>query len=176
MSRSPDLIKLALVVFFAALLQVTLVAPLEVGGGTADLLLVTVVTLALLRGSITGATAGFAGGVIVDTATLGTLGLTSLLLTVTGYWAGRYGELRKVDGAHAPLLAVAVATALYAIAAAALHFVLGYDVSARLALLEALPPAVLLNLLIAAPVFALCRRLLRPADGAATASAVRLLG
>ena len=38
--------------------------------------------------------AGFFAGLLVDTMTLGTLGLTSLLLTLGGYWAGR---LRRGD-------------------------------------------------------------------------------
>ena len=61
-------------------------------GAEPDVLLVTIVCIALLRGSITGAVAGFAGGLLVDVTTLGTLGTTSLLLTLAGYWAGRYGE------------------------------------------------------------------------------------
>ena len=56
------------------------------------------------------------------------LGVTSLLLTVAGYWAGRYGETTGRDRSHAPLLAVAVVTVLYAVAALVLHFVLGHEV------------------------------------------------
>ena len=51
-----------------------------------------VVCIALAAGSIAGAVAGFAGGLLVDVMTLGTLGTTSLVLTLAGYWAGRYGE------------------------------------------------------------------------------------
>ena len=40
-------------------------------GGTPDLLLVTLVCVALLRGPIVGAVAGFCGGLLVDTANLG---------------------------------------------------------------------------------------------------------
>ena len=51
--------------------------------------------------------AGFAAGLVVDTANLGTLGLTSLLLTLAGYWIGRYGETTGRDRFHAPFLSVA---------------------------------------------------------------------
>ena len=176
MTRSADVLKLALLVFFAALLQVTVVAPLDVAGGSADLLLVAVAALALLRGSVTGATAGFFGGLIADTATLQTLGVTSLLLTVAGYWVGRYAETRGGERAHAPLVAVFVVTVAYAVGAFALHFMLGYEVSAQLALVQALPPAILLNLLLAPPVYGLCRRLLRFEPGGERAREVRLLG
>ena len=55
-----------------------------------------------------------ATGLLLDTATLGTLGFTSLLLTVAGFWIGRYGETTARDRFHAPYLSVAVVTVLYA--------------------------------------------------------------
>jgi hypothetical protein len=58
---------------------------------------------------------------------------------------------------------VAVVTVLYAIGSLILHFMLGDPVSAKVALVDALPPEVALNLILAFPVFALCRRLFAPA-------------
>ena len=56
-------------------------------------LLVTLVAVALLRGSIVGAAARLLRPACSSTpANLGTLGVTSLLLTIAGYWIGRYGE------------------------------------------------------------------------------------
>ncbi len=165
----------AALVFVAALLQVTVFASFDLTGGAPDVLLVTVVTAALLRGPVFGATAGFFGGLVADVATLETLGLTSLVLTVTGYWLGRYGETTGRDRAHAPLLAVFVATALYMVGRFALHFVLGDVVTAR-ELGDALLPALVLNTLAAIPLFALCRRLLAPAPTAGRAREVSLLG
>ena len=176
-----DAAKVALLAFVAALAQVTVFASIELLGGSPDILLVTLVAIALLRGAITGAAAGFAAGLLVDTANLETLGLTSLVLCVAGYWTGRYAEtsgraasrtnerapqaLAAVPpsrnlGAHAPLMAVLVVTVLYSVAAYALHFVLGDDVSARLVLADALVPATLWNLLLTVPVFAVVRRML----------------
>lgn len=171
-----DAAKAALLVFFAALLQVTIFAGLDVAGGTADLLLVTLVAVALLRGAIFGALCGFFAGLVVDTATLETLGLTSLVLTVAGYWIGRYGETTGRDRLHAPFLSVLVITVLYTAGVLALHFMLGDEVSARRALIESLPPAIAFNVLIAAPVYAVCRRLLGPVELADRAQEVRLLG
>src|SRR5262249_37768300 len=93
-------------VFVAALLQVVVVSSMVVDGGAPDLLLVVVVALGLLRGSISGAVLGFFGGLIVDLATLGTLGVTSLVLTLGGFWAGRYGETTGRGRRLAPLIAV----------------------------------------------------------------------
>jgi rod shape-determining protein MreD len=174
--RALEIAKVGVLLFFAAVLQVTILAAVEPLGGTPDLLLVALVAVALLRGAVFGAAAGFFAGLIVDTATLETLGFTSLLLTVAGYWIGRYGETTGRDRAHAPLLSVLVVTVLYAVGAYVLHFVLGDEVSARLVLLDSLPPTVLLNLLLAPPVYALCRRLLRPAESAERAQELRLLG
>lgn len=157
-----DGLKIAGLVFVAAIVQVSVLSPhAAVSGGTADVLLVTLVCIALRRGSITGAVAGFAGGLIVDVATLGTLGVTALLLTVAGYWAGRYGETTGRGRAHAVPLAVAAITVLAAVAGLGLYYMLGDEVSAYRAVLTALLPAVPLNLLLAWPVSRLCRALLR---------------
>ncbi len=171
-----DAAKSAALVFVAGLVQVSILSSMHLVGGTPELLLVTLVAVALLRGSIFGAVAGFVGGLLVDTATLETLGLTSLVLTVAGYWIGRYGETTGRDRVHAPYLSVAVVTVLYAFGATILHFTLGDPVSARTVFVDALAPTVLLNLLLAGPVYALCRRLLRPAEWTDRAGEVSLLG
>ena len=106
-----------MLVFVAALLQATIVAGMDIFGGTPDLLLLTLIGVALLRGSVAGAVAGFGGGLLLDVLTLDTLGVTSLLLAVAGYWTGRYGETTGRDRLHAPLLAVVVVTVLVAVGA-----------------------------------------------------------
>ena len=155
-----DAVKAGAILFVAALVQVTVLNRLEILGGGPDLLLLALVGVSLLRGSLFGAAGGFCAGLVVDTADLGTLGLTSLVLTVAGYWIGRYGETTGRDRGHAPFLSIAVVTVLY-----------GYGV-----LLDALFPSILLNLALTAPVYALCRRLLRPPELAELATEVRLLG
>ena len=170
-----DAAKGAVLVFVAALLQVTVLASVAATGGAPNVLLVTLAAVALLRGPVFGATAGFFGGLVADVATLETLGLTSLVLTVAGYWLGRYGETTGRDRAHAPALAVFVATALYAFGTFALHFVLGDIVSGR-ELAQALLPALVLNTVAAVPLYALCRRVLAPLPRAERAREVSLLG
>jgi rod shape-determining protein MreD len=168
--------KAAALVFVAAILQVTIFSQIDILGGYPDVVLLTLVGIALLRGSIYGAAAGFFAGLIVDTANLATLGVTSLLLTIAGYWIGRYGETAGRDRAHAPFVSVAVATILVQFGALILHYLLSDTVSARRALLEALPPKVALNLLLTLPVYALTRRLLALATAPEGATEVRLLG
>jgi cell shape-determining protein MreD len=104
------------------------------------------------------------------------LGFTSLLLTLAGYWTGRYGETTGRDRAHAPLLSVAVVTALYQIGALMLHFMLGQAAPARLVLLDSLAPTVLLNVLLTWPVYSLVRRMLRRPEWTERPREVQLLG
>jgi rod shape-determining protein MreD len=163
-------------VFLAALLQVTLVASLDVAGGSADVLLLAVAAIALLRGSVVGAVAGFGGGLLVDVMTLDTLGVWALLYALVGYWAGRYGETTGRDRAHAPLLTVLVATVAIAYAGYGLYFVLGEEVSGRRVLFEALLPALALNLLLGRPVHALARAALARTSPGDRVTEVRLLG
>jgi rod shape-determining protein MreD len=148
-----DAAKVAVLVFVAGILEVSVFSDVRILGGEPDILLVTVVAISLLRGSVTGACAGFFAGLIVDTATLETLGLSSLLLTLLGYWVGRYGETTGRDRTHAPFLSVAVVTFLYA---------LGEPAPARLVLLDSLFQSIALNLLLTLPVYAVARRLLPP--------------
>jgi rod shape-determining protein MreD len=144
--------------FFAVVIQVAIVSSIGVLGGSPDLVLVILVAVALAKGSIFGAISGFWAGLVLDIALIGTLGFTSLLLTLAGFWIGRYGETTGRDRAHAPLLSVAVVTVLYSIGALILHYLLREPASAS-TLVETLPGSVLLNLLLAFPVFALVRRL-----------------
>jgi rod shape-determining protein MreD len=153
------LLRASAAVFVAALLQVVIVSSLVIAGGAPDLLLVVVVSLGLLRGSVTGATLGFVGGLIVDLATLGTLGVTSLILTLAGFWAGRYGETTGRDRRFAPVIAVGALTVLVAAFAYVLHYLLDEEVVAGQALVTALAPAFVLNLALAYPVHALLRRI-----------------
>ena len=170
-----DGVKAAALLFVAAILQVSVFAQVHVFGGVPDLLLVTLVGIALLRGSIVGAAGGFFAGLLVDTATLGTLGLTSLVLTIAGYWIGRYGETTGRDRAHAPFTSVAVVTVLYLFGLVIVHFVLGENAPAG-PIARGLVPAIGMNLILTGPVYALVRRLLRPLERADYATEVQLLG
>ena len=191
-----DAAKSSVLVFVAAIAQVSIFSSVHLLGGTPDVLLLTLVAVALLRGSIYGAAAGFGGGLVVDTANLETLGVTSLLLTLAGYWIGRYGETtgraagrphgqsqpglgaappsRRL-GTHAPFLSVAVVTFVYAVGSLALHFLLGEPAPARVVLLDTLFSNIFLNLILAWPVYTLSRRLL-PVNPPERGQEVHLLG
>jgi rod shape-determining protein MreD len=170
-----DGVKAAVLLFVAAVAQVSIFSQIHVLGASPDVLLVTLVAVALLRGSVVGAVGGFFAGILVDGATLGELGLTSLVLTLSGYWIGRYGETTGRDRAHAPFLSVAVVTVLYGVGLLVVHFVLGESAPAG-AVFRGFAAAIPMNLLLTAPVYALVRRLLRPIDREDLTTEVQLLG
>ena len=169
-----DTLKAAALLFLVVLVQVSLASAYAPLGGSADLVLVVLIAVALLRGSIFGAFAGFATGLLIDTANLAVLGVSSVLLTLAGFWIGRYGETTARDRFHAPFISVAVITVLYAIGSIALGFVLGQSVAAA-GVLDGLPATVLLNLLLAWPVYWSARRIFPP-GGPERVHEVRLLG
>jgi rod shape-determining protein MreD len=124
---------------------------------------------------VLGAAAGFLAGLVLDTATLGTLGVTSLLLTLGGYWIGRYGETTGRDRAHAPFLSIAVVTLLYAFGELVLRYILGESAPARTVLLDTLFQGIALNLLVTWPVHWVCRKLFRPETRIERASEVEIV-
>ena len=169
-----DGLKAALVLFVASLFQLAVLTEYH-PFRTSSIVLVALLSIALLRGSIFGAVAGFGTGLLLDTATLGTLGVTSLLLTVGGFWIGRYGETTARDRFHAPFVSVAVVTVLYAFGQLVLQFVLGQPAPADI-VVHALPLGLLINLILTVPVYALIRRLFPPQELGDRVREVRLLG
>lgn len=168
-------VRAAAVVFVAALFQAAIFSSFAVAGGVPDVLLVVVISLGLLRGSVPGAVLGFAGGLVVDLLTLETLGLTSLVLTLAGFWAGRYAET-TARGRRLPVLfAVGVMTILAGAFGFALHYMLGEDVVARHALVTALVPALVLNLVFALPLHALVRAVVGERTGFQPSGEVELV-
>ena len=167
-------LRIAPLVLVVAVVQVTTISGTRLLGAEPDLLLVTIVCIALVAGSIPGAVAGFAGGLLVDVMTLGTLGTTSIVLTLAGYWAGRYGETTGRGRAYAAPLAAFAISILAGLGGVALHFLLGQPVSARDALVTALPSAALAAAL-ALPIHRVCRALLSEPQGFERARNVELV-
>jgi rod shape-determining protein MreD len=156
-------IRLVALGFLAVVIQVAAVSQISVFGVNADLSPLVVMSVGLLAGSITGALMGFGMGLLVDMVLVQTLGVTSLLYIAIGYWSGRLRELR--DPAHelVPLGMGAAATAMAGIGMALIQFLLGVDAPVSLLLLQQILLTVLVNSLIALPVYALVRRALNPA-------------
>ena len=163
------------IVFAAAVLQAGLFSSIIIRGGAVDVLLIVVISIGLLRGSVPGAVFGFAGGIVVDLLTLDTLGLTSLILTLAGFWAGRYAETTARGRRLPVLLAVGVMTILASVFGLALHYMLGEEVVAKQALVTALVPTLVLNLVFALPVHALVRAVVGERPGFEPSGEVELV-
>jgi rod shape-determining protein MreD len=144
------------VVFF----QAGVVSEVPVFGVTVDLSPLLVAFVGLLCGSTVGAAAGFAVGLLVDLALVQTLGLTSLVFTLVGYWCGRLRELRDPQAALTPLLVGAAATAASLVAYSLMEFMLGVDAPVSLELLRQIVLGVLVNTIVALPMWVIVRRCL----------------
>jgi rod shape-determining protein MreD len=158
---SLDVVKAAGLLLLAALVQVSIASTIGVADGHPDVVLVLLIGIALLRGPLFGAVAGFWAGLALDVVSLETLGLTSLLLTLAGYFAGRLGDVTTKSSAHPSLVAVGLGTVGFSIGSAVVHFMLGSTISASHFFVGVLLPTLALNLLLAYPVYGLCRRLFR---------------
>ena len=151
------LIALGIVVVF---FQIGVVSEVPVFGVNADLSPLLVAFVGLLCGSTVGAAFGFAVGLLVDLALLQTLGLTSLIFTLIGYWSGRLRELRDPQAALTPLLVGAGASAVSLVGYSLMEFMLGVDAPVSFELLRQIVLGVLVNAIVALPMWALVRRLL----------------
>jgi rod shape-determining protein MreD len=152
--------RLALLGLLGGIVQLTTVSQISLFGVPADLSPLLVASVGFLGGSIPGAMFGFCLGLFVDVTLLQTLGVTSLVFTGVGYGAGRVRELRDPAHGLAPVAVGAAATAVSAVGFALLQFLLGVDAPVSLLLLRQILLTIVLNTLLAAPVYALVRRLL----------------
>lgn len=105
----------------ALVIQVSILARLHLPGAVPDLLLLTVLGLAMVYGHVAGALIGFAAGLLADLAPPAdhAAGRYALVLCVIGYFAGlakpENGRLRSATGPMAVVVAGAIgSTLLYA--------------------------------------------------------------
>jgi cell shape-determining protein MreD len=144
------------------ILQLTTVSQVAIFGVPADLSPLLAGAVGLLCGSIAGASFGFGLGLFMDTLLAQTLGLTSLVLLGAGYAAGRLRELRDPAHALVPVAVGAAAAAVAAIGFSVLQFLLGVDAPVSLLLIRQILMTIVLNTLLAMPVYLACRRVLAP--------------
>jgi len=154
--------RLAVIGLLGGIFQLTTVSQVAIFGVPGDLSPLLVASVGFLCGSIPGAVFGFSLGLFVDTVLLQTLGVNSLVLTTVGYGAGRVRELRDPAHTLAPVLVGAAATAVAAVGFSLLQFLLGVEAPISLSLLRAILMTIVLNTLLALPVYAVCRRVLLP--------------
>ncbi|HWF53329.1 MAG TPA: rod shape-determining protein MreD [Solirubrobacteraceae bacterium] len=160
---SPRLVmRLIALGFVTVIVQESAISQISLFGTNADITSLVVMSVGLLAGSMAGAVTGFGVGLFVDMALVQTLGVTSLLYIIIGYWSGRLRELRDPSHGLIPLAAGAAATAVAGLGMTLIQFLLGVDSPVSWLLLQQIFLSVLINALIALPVYGIVRRWIRP--------------
>jgi rod shape-determining protein MreD len=149
----------------AALLQSVMGPSLPLVRGRPDLVLVVVLAWSMLRGSGEGAFVGFLGGVLLDSVTYTPFGINSALMGLIGYGIG----LPQVNVYRGNLPYFVGTSAIATLAYHTLYFLvlqaLGLGLPPIIETYATALPAALLNALLLAPTFVVCRRLLRALAG-----------
>jgi rod shape-determining protein MreD len=152
------LVRIALLSVVVVFFQIGVVSEVPLFGVNIDLSPLVVAFVGLLCGSTLGAATGFAVGLLVDLTLVQTLGVTSLIFTLIGYWSGRLRELRDPQAAITPLLVGGAATAASLVGYSLMEFLLGVDAPVSLELLRQIVIGIVLNTVIALPMWAIVRR------------------
>ncbi len=155
-------LRIVLLSFATVVIQVAGISQISIFGVSADLTPLVVMSVGLLAGSMLGAATGFGIGLFVDLLLVQTLGVTSLLYITIGYWCGRLHELRDPSHGLVPLALGGAATAFAGIGMTLIQFLLGVDAPVSLLLIQQIFITVLVNTLLALPVYAVVRRIIRP--------------
>jgi rod shape-determining protein MreD len=156
------ILRLAVLAFATVVIQQAAISQISIFGVSADVGPLVVMSVGLLAGSMAGAITGFGIGLLVDIVLVQTLGVTSLLYIAIGYWSGRLRELRDPAHGLVPLAMGAAVTAFAGVGMALIQFLLGVNAPVSLLLFQQIFITVLVNSLIALPVFTIVRRLIRP--------------
>jgi len=157
------LLRLAALGMLGVVLQTAAFSQLSIAGANADLSPLLVMAVGLLCGSLAGGAFGFGVGLFADVVALQTLGVSSLVLLAVGYGAGRLREARDPEGSLVPLAVGAAATLAFGVGFALVQFLLGVDAPVSWALTRQLLATLVVNTLLALPLYALVRRWLQAA-------------
>jgi len=153
--------RIAALVVVIVLLQVSVIPYVSLADGIPDLVAPTVVAVALLRGTLVGAVAGFSAGLLVElTAPIGTLGVLALLYLAVGVWCGRYCGREESSSLAAPLILTVVAALAVQVGYMLFQLLLGNRMPASDFVGEVLVPTLALTALLSPPVLLVARRLL----------------
>ena len=150
---------------FAALLQSVIGPSLPLVRGRPDFVLVVVLAWSMLRGAGEGAFVGFLGGVLLDSVTYTPFGSNAALLGLLGYLTG-LPEVNAYRGNVPYFLGTTMlATLVYHTLSFLILQALGNSMPPLVETYATAIPAALLNAVLVAPTFIVCRRLVRALAG-----------
>ena len=152
-------------VLCGAVLQSLVGTSLPLLQGRPDFVLIVVIAWATLRGSTEGAVVGFLGGVLLDSVDYTPFGINSALLGLIGYAIG----LPEVNVYRGNLPYFVVTAAAITLVYHTMYFLmlqaLGLGLPPVVEAYATALPAAILNAVLLAPTFVICRRLLRAMGG-----------
>lgn len=147
--------------FVALLLQAGLAPHVSIGGAVPNFLLLVVVTIALVSGPNSGASAGFAAGLFFDLLAAGPLGPMALVLSVVGYLTGALQANLFAEGWLLPLTVFGVSALFTEFSYWVVLRLVGEGGALGPAFVSAMLPSAVYNTVLALLVFPLLARFLR---------------
>ncbi|WP_242606447.1 rod shape-determining protein MreD [Protofrankia symbiont of Coriaria ruscifolia] len=106
-------------------LQLSVIAALDLPLGSPDIVLIVLSFVALSQGPVVGAVVGFTVGLLADLLSTHVLGQTAMVFSLVGYGVGLAGD--ETDRtAYLPLVVVAAASALGTAGHAAMAGIIGH--------------------------------------------------
>lgn len=155
--------RIAGLVLLFSILQLAFFSRIELLGTSMWILPATAAIFGLLGGSLIGSTVGFASGFLADGMTDGPLGSSCLIFMAVGYLAGLYRERGAWVDRPTVLVACGLATLGANLALGFYIVVVGLDATLSPSLVPDLILQTFYGVLLAIPLYALIRRVLRPA-------------
>lgn len=156
-----EVIRLFVTLLAAVLLQTTIAPNIRILGANPDFALIIVVCVALLRGAEVGAVFGFLTGSLVAVALMEPLGLGAFIFVIVGHLVGRYAETADLSAGFAPLVSAFMATLVASVLLALAQSLLDREVPVGFFFVRVLAPSLVLNTLLAGPIYLVVRSWLR---------------
>lgn len=155
--------RIAVLTIVVVFVQIGVVSEVPVFGVTVELTPLLVAFVGFICGSLTGAIVGFAVGLLVDLLLVQTLGISSLLFTLIGFWAGRLREMRDPQAPLTPIAVGAAAATVAFVGYAIVEFMLGVDAPVSFELLRQIVLGIVVDAIVSLPFWIIVRRALRGA-------------
>jgi rod shape-determining protein MreD len=157
------LVRLVAIVIGGVVLQLSFFSQVTLFHVSPDVLPALVVVLGLFGGSLTGAVCGFSVGFLLDCLLVAPLGGGSLVLLITGYLAGLFRERFEIHSALVPPLLCMGLTLFAELGFGAVELTLGVDAPISPLVLRDMLLKSIFAFFLGWAIYALLRRLLRPA-------------
>lgn len=155
-------LRLGLLGLLVGLLQVAFFGRVAFLGMQLDLVLLTLLMVALLAGPVAGAAFGFGVGLLVDLIVGQTPGLSSLVYVLAGYVVGRLGMMRDPESRILPLVVGIFGTLAVLLLYGLVELLLTQGVRIDVSMLWVILGTTVINAIFAVPVHNRTKRWLLP--------------